>query len=756
MEKKEVLLMSCRSPYLDSEKTYPPLGMLYLKSAINDIANVTLSDDYNLKEPQFFDKYDFIGLSVMTPQREESLKILNTIKENYPNKKVIIGGPHAYHYQKEVEKLPYDYIVTRDGQRSLRNILLNGGERIQRDVMTKQEWANELKPDRISEESKRFLSSYTYNLEGRLAGTMLTATGCPEQCTFCFEENTKIVTENGTKKIKDIQINDKVLTFNNKNKKVELGKVKKCFKRKTNKYLIIKTKDFKTIKVTDKHPFYINGKWIKAKNLKVGDILHNITHSERMKILNPQFRKDVRKKTTKSLLDNTNFIPYLSTLEGRKKISDYMKVKAKNDNVMKRKEIVMKANSKENYENRRKNGFGIVKNKKNNIEKYLDNFIKKEFKGCFKFIGDKSKLICNHIPAFIHKKEKKIIELHGCYWHSCKKCKLKNNRNKDINIRDKKLYNKIRNEGWEILVLWEHDLKNNIALKQKIFNFITNGSEIVSINQMNEKINVYNFECDNNTYFAEGILVHNCEDAMTAVRWSPLEKLTQEMDDLLELGYKGVYLFDDLFAIAMPKVEPIAKELKKRDLIYRCNGQARYFTKWKDEFAKLLADTGCVEIAFGHETGSQKILDNIRKRTTVEQNYKSIEYAKKYGIKVKSFILLGLPGEDWETLKETEKFIATAGMDDFQLAVYYPYKGTQIRDAIDNNDTGFDLTFQGEGLGAYGQKGGNTEAVVRTKTLSEQDLLEFRNYLVDKYKPKSHKPHWFDTHLDGGSEYKNE
>lgn len=423
-------LISLRSVYLDDEKVYPPLGLLYLKAAVNkelpDV-NVELIDDYNLDDISNILKHDYIGMSVMTPQREESSKLLRAIKRHSSSKGVIIGGPHAKHYFIEAFNEGYDYVVPDDGQRSLVKILRGEGEKVERDKMGKEDWIHQPRPDRTSKEARDFLSTYHYELQGRKAGTMLCATGCPERCTFC-------------------------------------------------------------------------------------------------------------------------------------------------------------------------------------------------------------------------------------------------------------------------------------------------------------------------------------EDAMTAVRWRNLEDLTLEMDDLLELDYTGVYLFDDLFAIAMPKSEPIARELKKRDLIFRCNGQARYFTKWGDTFAKMLAENGCVEIAFGHETGSQKILDNINKRTTIEQNYQSIKFAKKYGINVKSFILLGLPGEDWSTLKDTESFIRWGGMDDFQCAIYYPYKGTQIRDAIEKKETGFDLTFEGEGLGAYGQKGGKTEAVVRTESLSREDLLTFRNYLVDRYQPKSHS-HFFDSHLASEVEY---
>ena len=72
------------------------------------------------------------------------------------------------------------------------------------------------------------------------------------------------------------------------------------------------------------------------------------------------------------------------------------------------------------------------------------------------------------------------------------------------------------------------------------------------------------------------------------------------------------------------------------------------------------------------------------------------------------------------------------------------------------------LTLEGEGLGAYGQRGGSTEAVVRTPALSAQELLDERDRLVRKYRPVSHVNKWeteprtnhfFDTHVVSGVEY---
>jgi len=223
-----------------------------------------------------------------------------------------------------------------------------------------------------------------------------------------------------------------------------------------------------------------------------------------------------------------------------------------------------------------------------------------------------------------------------------------------------------------------------------------------------------------------------CEEAISPIRWTPLDIVKEELNDIVSLGYKGVYIFDDIFALSEKYTQPITAELYKLGLIYRCNGQARRFNK---DFAKLLGSTGCVEIAFGAESGSQKILDTVRKKCTVAQNYNFVKLSKKEGMKVKAFLMIGLPGETRETIKETEAFIKNSGIDDFQLAIYYPYKGTQIREEMDNNKD-IDLFFLGEGLGAYGQKNNQSEAVIRTNQLSQEDLINERDRLITQYKIK--------------------
>jgi radical SAM superfamily enzyme YgiQ (UPF0313 family) len=237
-----------------------------------------------------------------------------------------------------------------------------------------------------------------------------------------------------------------------------------------------------------------------------------------------------------------------------------------------------------------------------------------------------------------------------------------------------------------------------------------------------------------------------CEDARTLTRWTSVGNAEAELADILLLGYDGVYLFDDLFAINLGKCQPYLDLLKLSGLKFRCNVHARFMT---DEFAAALAKAGCVEVAFGAESGSQQILDRIEKKTTVAQNYACVQHCKNHGITVKAFLMIGLPGETRETIADTERFICNSGIDDAQIAIYYPYKGTELRREMDEG-LNSDLAFTGEGLGAYGQKNCGTDSVVRTQELSADDLVQIREELIRTYRFHSHvgpRDHFFDTHM---------
>ena len=72
-------------------------------------------------------------------------------------------------------------------------------------------------------------------------------------------------------------------------------------------------------------------------------------------------------------------------------------------------------------------------------------------------------------PDFASKKNKTVIFVDGCFWHKCPKCYREPKTNKDFwlpkierNVeRDKKVTKKLKSEGWDVIRIWEHEIKKN-------------------------------------------------------------------------------------------------------------------------------------------------------------------------------------------------------------------------------------------------------------------------------------------------------
>lgn len=95
----------------------------------------------------------------------------------------------------------------------------------------------------------------------------------------CFSAGTLITTENGEVAIEDIKVDDMVKTYNEKTKEIEIARVDELFvHEECGDGLIING----SINTTTNHPFYIDGKWVEGKDLKLGDELLNLDGSKQV------------------------------------------------------------------------------------------------------------------------------------------------------------------------------------------------------------------------------------------------------------------------------------------------------------------------------------------------------------------------------------------------------------------------------------------------------------------------------------------
>jgi anaerobic magnesium-protoporphyrin IX monomethyl ester cyclase len=97
---------------------------------------------------------------------------------------------------------------------------------------------------------------------------------------------------------------------------------------------------------------------------------------------------------------------------------------------------------------------------------------------------------------------------------------------------------------------------------------------------------------------------------------------------------------------------------------------------------RALADLGCYRIWIGSESGSQNVLDLMKRRVKVEQVQNMTRLAKAHGIETGMFIMLGYDGEQVVDLEQTVDHLKKATPDVFLTTVAYPIKGTAYYNTV--------------------------------------------------------------------------
>lgn len=194
-------------------------------------------------------------------------------------------------------------------------------------------------------------------------------------------------------------------------------------------------------------------------------------------------------------------------------------------------------------------------------------------------------------------------------------------------------------------------------------------------------------------------------------------------------GIKTVSFFDETFTIDRERVVKIVDGLKKEnvDITWYCNTRANLVDK---ALLKIMRDGGCKGMSLGIESGSQKILDNVDKKMTVNQAENAIKWVKETGIKTYCSFIFGLPGETWETIDETINFVKRALPTSAQFNVAVPYPGTEL----------YDLAIEkGWVRNIDWRKLYQDDAIMRTDVLTTEDLDTARKMA---YRALYFNPRW--------------
>lgn len=226
-------------------------------------------------------------------------------------------------------------------------------------------------------------------------------------------------------------------------------------------------------------------------------------------------------------------------------------------------------------------------------------------------------------------------------------------------------------------------------------------------------------------------------------------------------GVQGFMLYDDELNVNRKLVELmelIAITQKKLGVEWRLRGfiKAELFT---DAQAAAMRKAGFRWILTGFESGSPRILENIKKHATREENTRCMEIARRHDLKVKALMSIGHPGENEESVQSTLDWLLEMRPDEFDVSIITSYPGTPIYDravphpildevwtyTLPNGDNlhqiEVDYTKVSDYYKGNPNKEGGYRAYVFTDSLSAEDLVRERDRIERTVRTKLALPY---------------
>jgi len=171
--------------------------------------------------------------------------------------------------------------------------------------------------------------------------------------------------------------------------------------------------------------------------------------------------------------------------------------------------------------------------------------------------------------------------------------------------------------------------------------------------------------------------------SLRRIRLRSTDSVVAEIEQLHSTyNMNGFMLYDDELNVN-PKMPELMRAIAQRSHALKAEFRLRGFIKaelFNDEQAESMYAAGFRWILVGFESGSPRILDNIYKRATIDDNTRCVDIARRHGLKVKALMSAGHPGESAETIDETRRWLVDVRPDDFDLTIISVYPGSPYYD----------------------------------------------------------------------------
>ncbi len=211
------------------------------------------------------------------------------------------------------------------------------------------------------------------------------------------------------------------------------------------------------------------------------------------------------------------------------------------------------------------------------------------------------------------------------------------------------------------------------------------------------------------------------------------KNVVDELEELVvKLGFDRIWFADDVFTINRARTLELCKEIINRNFKFKWSCLTRA-DRVDEELLHYMKRAGCELIFYGLESGSQRMLDFMNRNMKVTDMKKGMILTKKVGIKIHTFLMVGYPGENFQSLIETIKIMKEIMPDEFSFTIAYPLPGTKLYNLVDLKDVNYEWDFPNENKLIF--KSDMSQAALRffiRKTKLELALHKYSNRKVFK------------------------
>ncbi len=158
-------------------------------------------------------------------------------------------------------------------------------------------------------------------------------------------------------------------------------------------------------------------------------------------------------------------------------------------------------------------------------------------------------------------------------------------------------------------------------------------------------------------------------------RMHSVESVVALCRTLVDRGTRHIMFLDDLFTVRKDRVVELCNAFIREgfDFSWSCNSHPNLLDL---DTMKLMKRAGCWQIAYGIESGSQRVLDVVKREVRLPRLRETLRMTQEAGIRTRGFLMLGHPTEGVDSLEETEAFLREAELDLCQITKFTPYPGT--------------------------------------------------------------------------------